>query len=165
MYAEQYIHTLAPSLMEMDAGFFAVMLNPDLNILGGADLLLASSSGSISWAGRFRRLSPDAVLEETVLVFTLLPFSSGPAGGETTYQGERLLPWRPKVSYSYLKDEGCQEDLLRETLLSLKPNWLVWFIWLTLIGFNYWLLSAKHWKLWVLRSMSDIWQNHQTIIP
>lgn len=121
--------------MEMDAGFFAVMLNPDLNILGGADLLLASSSGSISWAGRFRRLSPDAVLEETVLVFTLLPFSSGPAGGETTYQGERLLPWRPKVSYSYLKDEGCQEDLLRETLLSLKSNWLVWFIWLALIGF------------------------------
>lgn len=48
MYTELLIHTLAPSLMEIDAGFFAVMLNPDLNILGGADLLLASSSGSIS---------------------------------------------------------------------------------------------------------------------
>lgn len=119
------MHTFAPSLIEMAIGFFAVMLNPGLNILGGADELLDSSSGSISRAGRFRRLSPDALLEETVLVFTLLPFSSAPAGGETTYQGERLMPWRPKVSYSYLKDEGCQEDLLRETLLSLKSNRLV----------------------------------------
>lgn len=108
--------------MEIGVGFFAIILNPGLDILGGAGLLLDSSSRPISSADRFRRPSPDAVLEETVLVFTLLPFSSGPAGGETTYQGERLLAWRPKVSYSYLKDEGCQEDLLRETLLSLKSN-------------------------------------------
>lgn len=101
---------------------WAVILNPALNILEEAGLLLASSSGSTSQAERFLKLSPAAVLEETVLVFTLLPFSSGPAGGETTYQGERLLPWRPKVSYSYLKDEGFQEDLLRELMLSLQSQ-------------------------------------------
>lgn len=111
--------------MEIVAGFFgawAIILNPALNILEDAGLLLASSSASTSAAERFFGTSHRALLEETVLVFTLLSFSSGPAGGETTYQGERLLLWRPKVSYSYLKDEGFQEDLLREPKLSLQSE-------------------------------------------
>lgn len=99
--------TLAPSLMEMGAGFFIGWLirpNPILETLGagGTGWLEVDSfpgPGLTSWAERF---PPPPVLEETVLVFTLPSFSSGPAGGETTYQGEQLLPGKPRMSYCYL---------------------------------------------------------------
>ena len=67
-------------------------LKPGLAILKATCCFLHSSSVLLLLllAGRFPRPPPGAVLEETVLLFTLPPFSSGPAGGETTYQGERL---------------------------------------------------------------------------
>lgn len=89
-------------------GAFLALLKPGLGILGGAGWLWSSSLPP----GRFPSPPPPGLLE-TVLLFPPFAFSSAPAGGETTYQGERPEPWRPKESYSYLKDEGRQEDLLR----------------------------------------------------
>lgn len=80
---------VAPSLMEI-GGFLAILML-GLGILGGAGWLWSSSV----LPGRFPRppppLSPPPPgLLETVLLFPTFGFSSAPAGGETTYQGERL---------------------------------------------------------------------------
>lgn len=71
--------------MEIGAGFLA-KLKLGLGILGGAGWFWISSL----LAGRFPRPPPSPGLLETVLLFPPFAFSSAPAGGETTYQGERL---------------------------------------------------------------------------
>lgn len=83
--------------MDMGFDFFPIwllMLNPILETLHGAGGLAedsSSSSGVRCWDERLTVVpSPPTVLQETGLVFTLPPSSSGPAWGKTTHQGEQL---------------------------------------------------------------------------